>query len=143
MAKTQSTTVHHLVDERFVGIDENGLRVMIDIESEAATGMRPMMLLLNALGGCAAVDIVAMIRKRRLEVNSYRIELEGVRPDETPSPFERIRARHVFDVPGLERKMAERFVELGMNKYCSVSASLNAEIEHEVVLEHEGGDADA
>lgn len=143
MAKTQSTTVHHLTGKRLVGIDEDGFRLMIDGEAEAATGMRPMMLLLNAVGGCAAMDILGMIHKRRLEVNSYRIELEGVRPDDTPSPFERIRARHVFDVPGLDRKMAERFVGLGMTKYCSVSASLNTEIEYEVVLEHEEGDGDA
>lgn len=137
MAKTQRTVVHQLVDKRFVGIEPDGLRVMIDGEAEARTGMRPMQLVLNAVGACAAIDIVEMIRKRKLELRSYRIELEGERAEGTPSYYTRIKARHIFDAPGLERNIAERFVDLGMNKYCSVASSLKAQMEYEVVLEHE------
>jgi uncharacterized OsmC-like protein len=43
----------------------------------------------------------------------------------------------VFDVPGLDRKTAERFVDLATNKYCSVASSLKATVTFEVVLEHE------
>ncbi len=120
-----------------MGIDPDGVRVMIDGERDIRTGLRPMQLVLNALGACAAYDIVEMIGKRKLEIRSYRIELEGERQDGTPSPFTKIRTRHYFDVPGLEMAQAQRFVDLGMNKYCSVGASLNAELEFEVILEHE------
>ncbi|ADI13376.1 OsmC family protein [Truepera radiovictrix] len=132
---TKTTTVYHLVDKRFVGITPEGQRVMIDGETHAQTGMRPMELLLNALGACAAYDIVEMLKKRRLEVRSYHIELTGERPDATPAPYTRIHAKHVFDVPGLDEKTATRFVDLGMNKYCSVAASLNAAISFEVHLQ--------
>lgn len=137
MAKTQRAVVHQLVGKRFVGIDSDGLRVMIDGEETARTGMRPMQLVLNAVGACAGYDIVEMVRKRRLELRSYRIELEGERAEGTPSYYTRIKARHIFDAPGLDRITAERFVDLGMNKYCSVASSLKAEMEFEVVLEHE------
>lgn len=137
MANTKRTTVHHLIGKRFVGITPEGQRVMIDGENQAPTGMRPMELLLNALGTCAAYDIVEMLTKRRLTINSYRIELAGERPDATPAPYTHIHAKHYFDVPGLDQKTAERFVDLGMNKYCSVATSLNSEISFEVVLEHE------
>jgi putative redox protein len=132
---TKTTTVHHLVGKRFVGITPEGQRVMIDGESAAQTGMRPMELLLNAVGACAAYDIVEMLGKRRLEIQSYRIELNGARAEGTPAYYTHIHAKHIFDVPGLDRKTAERFVDLGMNKYCSVAASLKAEISFEVVLE--------
>jgi putative redox protein len=132
---TKTTTIYHLVDKRFVGITPEGQRVMIDGEAHAQTGMRPMELLLNALGACAAYDIVEMLKKRRLEVRSYRIELTGERPDATPAPYTHIHAKHVFDVPGLDEKTATRFVDLGMNKYCSVAASLKAEISFEVLLQ--------
>lgn len=128
------TTVHHLVDRRFIGIAPDGMRVMMDGEQEAQTGMRPMQLLLNAVGGCAAYDIVQMIGKRRLTINDYRIELCGERASGTPAYFTHIHAVHHFDVPGLTKAQAERFVELGMTKYCSVAASLKAEISFEVVL---------
>lgn len=132
---TKTTTVHHLVDKRFVGVTPEGQRVMIDGESQAQTGMRPMELLLNAVGACAAYDIVEMLGKRRLVVRGYRTELSGERAEGTPAYYTHIHAKHIFDVPGLDQKTAERFVDLGMNKYCSVAASLKAEISFEVVLE--------
>ncbi len=132
---TKTTTVHHLVGKRFVGVTPEGQRVMIDGESQAQTGMRPMELLLNAVGACAAYDIVEMLGKRRLNVQGYRIELSGERAEGTPAYYTHIHAKHIFNVPGLDQKTAERFVDLGMNKYCSVAASLKAEISFEVVLE--------
>lgn len=136
MANIKKTTVHHLVDKRFVGITPEGQRVMVDGETHAKSGMSPMDLVLNAVGVCAAYDIVEMLNKRRLEVRDYRIELEGQRAESSPAYYTHIHAKHIFDVPGLDQKMAERFVDLGMNKYCSVAASLTAEFSFEVVLEH-------
>jgi len=134
------TVLHHLVDKRFVGVTPDGMRVMIDGEAEHKTGMGPMQLVLNAVAGCAAYDVVEMLRKRKLEIRSYRVEVVGDRVDGTPAPFTRITARHVFDVPGLDRKTAERFVELAVTKYCSVASSLHAEQVFEVALEHESSD---
>jgi putative redox protein len=137
----QLTTVHQLVGKRFLGVTPDGMRVPIDGESHARTGMRPMQLLLNALGACAAYDIVAMIGKRRLEILGYRIELEGTRSTGAPAWFTHVHARHYLQVPGLDERTAARFVELGMTKYCSGAASLKAEISFEVILE-EAGEAD-
>ncbi len=132
--KTLTSTVHHISGLRFVGETPDGQRVMIDNEKHARTGMGPMQLLLNAVAGCAAMDVVVMLRKRQLEVKSYRIELIGERPDEVPSPFFRITAKHIFDVPGLDLATAERFVSLATTKYCSVGASLKAELAYQVEL---------
>lgn len=145
MSKTMTTTVHHLVGKRFVGITPDEQRVLIDGEKAHQTGMRPMQLLLNALGACAAYDVVEMLGKRKLQIRDYRIELTGYRPDETPSPYRKVVARHYFDVPGLDERTAERFVGLGMTKYCSVAASLDPDIDisYEVVLEHEAEPAAA
>ena len=132
--------MHHIKDKRFVGITPDGMRVMIDGEAEARTGMRPMQLLLNAVGACAAYDIVEMIKKRRLEIRSYTVELVGDRAEGTPASFTKIRAVHRFDVPGLGRDMAQRFSELGMTKYCSVAGSLKADLVVDVDLLHESGD---
>lgn len=141
MSKTMTTTVHHLVGKRFVGITPDQQRVMMDGETTAPTGMGPMQLLLNAVGACAALDIVGMLAKRKLAIRGYRIELTGHRLEETPRAYHKVVARHIFDVPGLDERTATRFVGLGMTKYCSVAASLKAEIDYEVVLEHEAGPA--
>ena len=137
---TMRTTVHHLVDKRFIGIGEDGLRVPIDGEARAKTGLGPMQLVLNAVGACAAYDVVEMLRKRRLEIRGYTVDVEGERPAGTQRPFTTIRAVHRFDVPGLDARTARRFVELATTKYCSVAASLKAELEFEVELLHAADD---
>ncbi len=132
---TIESVLHHLVDKRFVGVTPDGMRVMIDGEREHKTGMGPMQLVLNAVAGCAAYDVVEMLRKRKLPIRGYRVESVGERREGTPSPFVKVHTRHVFDVPGLDQGTAERFVELAVTKYCSVASSLHAEQSFEVVLE--------
>ncbi len=133
---TKQTTIFHLDGKRFLGRTPDGQQLMIDGESYAKTGMNPMEVLLNAFGACSAFDVVEMIRKRRLELHSYRVEIEGDRADGTPSYYTDIRATHIIDAPGLKQEMAERFVDLATNKYCSVASSLKADISFTVVLEH-------
>jgi len=130
----KSTTVHHLTGKRFVGQTPEKTQVMIDGEGHAKTGMNPMELLLNAVGACAAFDVAEMVRKRRLELLSYRIEMEGTRADDTPAYYTDIHAHHVIEAPGLASEMAERFVDLATNKYCSVGASLKAAMTFSVEL---------
>lgn len=137
MAKTLTTTLHHLTGSRFMGETPEGMRTMVDNEKTARTGPSPMQLVLHAVAGCAAVDIVSMIGKRRLEIKEYRVEVTGERPDAVPAPFERIVTRHVFNVPGLDEATARRFVELATYKYCSVGSSLKAETVVEVELLHD------
>ena len=134
MASIESV-LHHLVDKRFVGVTPDGMRVMIDGEAEHKTGMSPMQLVLNAVAGCAAYDVVEMLRKRKLQIRGYRVEAVGERFDGTPARFVKIHCRHVLDVPGLDQRTADRFVELAATKYCSVASSVSAEQSVEAVLE--------
>lgn len=132
---TTETVLHHLVDKRFIGVTPDGMRVPIDGESSHRTGMSPMQLVLNAVAGCAAYDVVEMLRKRKLQVRGYRVEAVGERFEGTPARFVKIHCRHVLDVPGLDQRTADRFVELAATKYCSVAGSLSAEQTVEAVLE--------
>ncbi len=134
---TKHSTVHHIAGKRFLAETPDGQRFMIDGEAHAKTGMNPMEVLLNAFGSCSAFDVVEMIRKRRLDLVSYRVELAGERHDGTPAYYTHLHARHVIDAPGLAQPMAERFVDLATNKYCSVAASLTAEITFSVELVHD------
>lgn len=134
MARTMTTTVTNLGGLRFVGETPDGQRTMIDNEKVVRTGMSPMQLVLNAVAACAGMDVSVMLSKRQLDVKTYRIDVIGERPEEYPAPFTRIVTRHVFEVPGLDREMAERFVDLATNKYCSVGASLRAHVDWEVEL---------
>jgi putative redox protein len=127
-------TIRCLGGARYVGWNGAGDQIIIDGE-EVALGVRPMEALLAALGTCTAFDVVSILAKRQTPVESYRIELEGERAEEPPRRYTRIWVRHLVSGEGITPESLERAVSLSHEKYCSVVATLNAEIEYEVVLE--------
>jgi putative redox protein len=127
-------TIDRLGGKRYVGHNEDGRQIIVDGE-EVALGVRPMEALLAALGTCTAFDVVSILAKRRTPVQSYRIELEGERAEEHPRRYTRIRVRHLVSGEGITQESLERAVTLSHEKYCSVVASLNSEIESESILE--------
>ena len=127
-------TIRHLGGARYVGRNGAGDQIIIDGE-EVALGVRPMEALLAALGTCTAFDVVSILAKRRTPAESYRIELKGERAEEHPRRYTRIWVRHLVGGEGITPESLERAVGLSHEKYCSVAATLNAEIEYEAVLE--------
>jgi putative redox protein len=114
-------------DLQFEVRNENGNSAMTDGGAEKK-GMRPMELLLSALGTCSAFDAVHILRKQRQDVQSFDVEVRGNRPDEgEPKPFTEIHAH--FRLSGqLEPEKVNRAVALSMEKYCSVSATLSDDV---------------
>lgn len=90
-------------------------------------GPRPTEVLLAAMGTCSGIDIVDILKKMRLDVESFHMEVEGDRQAEHPRKFTQIRVNYQLkgDLP-VEK--VRRAVRLSLDKYCSVSQSLNAEI---------------
>ena len=100
-------------------------------------GFSPMELLLVGLGGCTGMDVIAILRKMRQDVRDYRVEIEGVRRDEHPQVYTRIKVVHVVRGRELDPKLVGRAVELSATRYCPASAMLGAssEVEHEFRIE--------
>lgn len=121
-------------DQRYVGTNEGGDHLVIDASEDLSLGMRPMEALLVSLGACSALDVAAMLEKRRTPVEEYRIEIEGERPEEHPRRYTKIKVRHIVSGSGINEKQLDRAVSLSHEKYCSVHATLNADIEYEAVL---------
>jgi len=119
-------------DEEFSSINENGNSVNIDMRSpDVKAHQSPTELLLSALGACAAVEIVAMVKKRRKTFVDLKAEISGVRRDEHPRGFIKINLKYFIYSPDLTEEEAERIVGLATTKYCSVAGSLSAEQTHE------------
>jgi putative redox protein len=87
-------------------------------------GVRPMQMLLMGLGGCSAVDILLILKKQKQEVTDFRISIDGERETgKEPSLWQEINL--VFHFYGkVEKEKAQRAVDLSMQKYCSVAATL-------------------
>lgn len=128
--------VHHLGEQRYVGLNENGNQLILDASGQEVTlGMRPMEALLSALATCSAYDVVEMMKARRTPLSRYRIEIEGVRAETNPKRYTHILLRHIASGEGVNLASLERSAQQSHEKYCSVAASLNSEISIEVVIE--------
>lgn len=113
-------------DLNFAGHNAKGFTTAIDGNTES--GPSPMELLLEAVGGCSAIDVVLILQKMRAPLARLEVELEGERAESQPRYFTTITAR--FDVwgDGLSAEKVARSVNLSFAKYCSVFHSLRKDL---------------
>src|SRR5690348_13057629 len=90
--------------EQFVASGSGGHSIVLDAPGGRAAwqGFKPSELLLAALGGCTAVDVIDILRKKRLRVSGLRVTVRGEQREEYPRAFERIAVHYEVrgqDVP--------------------------------------------
>ena len=127
--KNAAAVIHSAGDGLFVGISPGGHALAIETDSERASAATPMELLLLALGGCTAVDVVSILKKKREQVTGYRVEVSGTRREEHPRAYTRMEVRHVVTGRGVSERAVAQAVELSETKYCSVAATLRPGVE--------------
>ncbi|KAA8482060.1 putative redox protein [Arcticibacter tournemirensis] len=99
-------------------------------------GVRPMELVLMALGSCSALDLIQILKKQRQEIQDFSVSVEGERADAIPAVFTKIHMK--FKLSGnVDQAKAEKAAELAVKKYCSVHDMLAAggvEINYEIAV---------
>lgn len=97
---------------------------------------RPMEMLLTGAGGCAAYDVVLILRRGRHQVTQCKVKLSAERADTDPKVFTKIHFEFTVSGKNLPQAAVERAVQLSHEKYCSASAMLakTAEITHSVTV---------
>ncbi len=129
MANTRSVTVRMTSDLTYNAQNPQGHAVQIDMnDPELKQGQSPMELLLSALGGCASVDAVLMMKKKKRELLDFFVELEGLRNDGVPGYYTDIKLHFVLVSPDATAEEFEKVVALSVEKYCSVASSLSSKI---------------
>ncbi|HWS53377.1 MAG TPA: OsmC family protein [Pyrinomonadaceae bacterium] len=142
MAQNDAKAVIHSAGEGlYVAVSPGGHAQVLETDSGRASAATPMELLLLALGGCTAVDVESILKKKRERVTGYRVEVRGERREEHPRAFTRIEVRHVVRGHNVSAKAVASAVELSETKYCSVAATLRPAVElvttYEIVEETE------
>lgn len=124
-------TTKYLSDHEYEAFNDAGNKVFIDMKDEDKTGQSPMEMILSALCGCVAVEVAQMIKKRRKQLDDLTITAEGTRKDDHPRGFTQIRMNFVLKSPDANNEELEKVTRLSLEKYCSVAASLKADITFE------------
>lgn len=119
----------------------SGHTVTVDT-TEGNTGARPAELVGAAVAGCTAMDVIAILRKKRQPVERYEVRVAGVQQEEHPHAFTRFDIVHVVE-GAVDPESIRRAIELSATKYCAVSTTLasgGAEIHHAYLLRTPTGD---
>ncbi len=108
----------------------------VTIDSQAKAGPSSTDSLLLGLMGCMSIDVLMILQKGRVTVNSLETRAEAERASEPPRYFKRVRLTFAVDGPSPEERVkVDRAVELSRDKYCSVLHSLRPDLEFETVVE--------
>jgi putative redox protein len=114
---------------RFHG-DVNGRQAVTFDSGPGAQAPNPVEIVLAAIGACTAMDVIAILRKKRQKVTRYELSLEGDRRTEHPRIFTQVRVVHRLHGHDLNANAIAEAIRLSETKYCTVSAivSQTAEI---------------
>ena len=122
-------TVRFVIDDLFLGTTPSGHAIPLDTDKERSSAASPVELLLVALGSCTAIDVAAILKKKRQVVTSYVVEVSGVRRDEHPRAFTSMEVHHILTGRSISPKAVADAIELSETKYCSVAATLRPTVE--------------
>src|SRR5438067_11964620 len=119
---------------QFEGKGNGGIPVAMD--GEGKTGNSPMDLVLVALCGCTAYDVVSILQKKRQPFKGVEVSAEAEKAPGPPRAYTEIKL--IYRVSGkVTRKAVEDAARLSEDKYCSVSAMLSktATITYEIRMD--------
>ncbi len=130
-----ATTLRWTHGKHFVGIDSTGHSVVLSGEKNGI-GVKPSEMLLIALSACSAVDVVQILKKKRIRLSFMEVASTAEQDPEPPWTFRKIHLTYRFSGEGLTPKAVEQAIALSQDKYCSVAATLRgvAQIHTEFVI---------
>ncbi len=111
---------------RFLGIDSTNHTVVLSGGNDI--GVKPSEALLIALAGCAAYDVVDIIHKQRVVLSRLNVLVRGEQAPDPPRAYRSIHLHFIAHATGLRQEQLARNVDLALNKYCTVRASLSPDI---------------
>lgn len=119
---------------QFIGRAGDGPAVVMDTP-EGGSGASPMQLVLMGTAGCTAVDVLSILKKKRMHVTGFMININGERAEEFPKPYTDIHIEYVVYGTDLNPKGIQQAIDLSEKKYCGAMASLKAKVTHSFRME--------
>jgi putative redox protein len=130
-----ATTTRLKSDYHFESENSSGNKVDMDmLPYDQKNHLSPTELLLSSLAGCASVDLVQMLKKRKRTILGLEVRTEGLRRETDPKGFVEIKLIFQLTSPDTSQEEFEKYGVLAATKYCSVSSTLSCPIHHEFVI---------
>ena len=120
---TNHITTTWLGDMKFESTNPSGHNLFIDAGPESggkSEGYRPKALMLSGLAGCSGLDVASLIKKMKLEVSNFKIEIDANLTEEHPKYYDKVEMNFHFYGENLNEKKLQKAVDLSIEKYCGV-----------------------
>lgn len=119
----------------FTGRGDSGFAVKMGTSAASGgddDGPRPMELMLLSVGGCTAMDVVSILRKKRQDLEGLEVKLQAGRAEDYPQIFTDMNIHYVVRGRNIDPAAVERAIELSYTKYCPAQAvvACSAPISH-------------
>ena len=131
----KETIQARLLNDLSFEVDVDGHKLYLDTALEHGgknLGPRPKLLMMVALAGCTAMDVISILRKKRQDVTGFEVKLDAKQADEHPHIFTDIHVKYIVRGRNLKPQAIERAIELSETRYCPAHAMLSkaATVDH-------------
>lgn len=104
----------------------NKHKIILDANPEVGgknLGPRPKPLMMVALAGCTAMDVVSILKKMRVNIEGFNVRVEGELTEQHPKHFVSMHIIYEFKGKDLPVDKIKKAIEMSQETYCGVSAS--------------------
>ncbi|MGE3608347.1 MAG: OsmC family protein [Bacteriovoracaceae bacterium] len=98
-------------------------------------GPTPKELVLNAMMGCTAMDVVSILKKMRQEIKEFKMDIEAEKTTEHPTHFKTALINYYL-TGELDAEKVKKAVDSSLTKYCGVNymISFTCDINFKVIV---------
>lgn len=119
-----------VINTRWIGnmafeTEINGHKIIMDASPEVGgenLGPRPKPFMLSALAGCTGMDVISILKKMQVEVDTFNVIVEGDLTEEIPKHFSKMHVIYEFTGKDLPLEKLKKAVALSEERYCGVEA---------------------
>jgi putative redox protein len=104
-------------------------RPSVVVDGDGVVAQTPVEMLLVAAATCSASDVVLILQKQRVALEALEVALQGTRREEQPRRYTALHFVFTMSGVGVDETKARRAIDLSLEKYCSVVASLASDIQ--------------
>ena len=108
---------------KFESTNPSGLNLTIDAspsDGGLGEGYRPKALMLSSLAGCSGLDVASLIKKMKLKVDDFKIDISAELTQEHPKFYNKVNVEFHFYGKKLNEGKLKKAVDLSVEKYCGV-----------------------
>lgn len=120
---SHKVTTHWKGNMLFESDNPSGHKVLMDTSPEHGgnrDGLAPKAMMLSSLAGCSGLDVVSILKKMKVSVDDFKMEVSGELTEQHPKYYHTVTLAYHFYGENLNEKKIKTAVDLSVNTYCGV-----------------------